>query len=417
MAFIQHPNVARVYDLWEDDASAWVAMELVPGQSLREVISQRGRLPLFEVEVILSQCASALDALHRAGMVHLDVKPANLIQAPDGTIKLIDFGLAQQAAQTQELLHGMAYGSAAYLSPEQASGDPVEAASDVYSLGCVVYELLTGRAPFEDPYRTRNSQEMLQAHLTLQPERPSEAVHDGSIPDWCDELVLWALLKDPDARLGSPGRFAELFAQGVDGELQAADIRRLRTQRTSRPVVRATAPAAVALPANPAPVSVLPDPAAPPKPRKRPLLLRLTNPLRPFLWRLVLALFVVNVLLAAVLYIQRGEIPGIISAEDTSLSAGETTTVLVDGLNLRSAPSMSSASMGVLSAGQQVYLRDAPVEAGGETWWPVTIGNPADGLDGYVWANGLDAGHQTVRDRIDLGIDNAVEWLKEKVSV
>lgn len=73
--------------------------------------------------------------------------------------------------------------------------------------------------------------------------------------------------------------------------------------------------------------------------------------------------------------------------------------------------------MGVLSAGQQVYLRDAPVEAGGETWWPVTIGNPADGLDGYVWANGLDAGHQTVRDRIDLGIDNAVEWLKEKVSV
>ncbi len=120
MAFIQHPNVARVYDLWEDDSSAWVAMELVPGKSLREVLAEQGPLPLFEVAVILNQCASALEKLHSAGMVHLDVKPANLIQTPDGTIKLIDFGLAQQADQTQELLHGMAYGSAAYLSPEQA---------------------------------------------------------------------------------------------------------------------------------------------------------------------------------------------------------------------------------------------------------------------------------------------------------
>ncbi len=111
---------------------------------------------MFEVEVILNQSASALEKLHSAGMVHLDVKPANLIQTPDGTIKLIDFGLAQQADQTQELLHGMAYGSAAYLSPEQAAGEQVDGASDVYSLGCVVYELLTGRTPFEDPYRTRS---------------------------------------------------------------------------------------------------------------------------------------------------------------------------------------------------------------------------------------------------------------------
>ena len=151
MAFIQHPNVARVYDLWEDDSSAWVAMELVPGQSLRDVLAERGALHFYDVEPILNQCASALDKLHRAGMVHLDVKPSNLIQTPDGVIKLIDFGLAQESDQAQELLHGMAYGSAAYLSPEQASGEAVSSASDVYSLGCVVYELLTDRTPFEDP--------------------------------------------------------------------------------------------------------------------------------------------------------------------------------------------------------------------------------------------------------------------------
>ena len=427
MAFIQHPNVARVYDLWEDDASAWVAMELVPGKSLRDVLAEQGPLSLYEVEVILNQCASALEKLHSAGMVHLDVKPANLIQTPDGTIKLIDFGLAQQSEQTQELLHGMAYGSAAYLSPEQASGEEVDAASDVYSLGCVVYELLTGRTPFEDPYRTRSSEEMLQAHLNLQPDRPSDANKSAGIPDWCDDLVLWALIKDPADRLHSPKRFAELFEQGVNGQLSAADVRKLRTSRIPRKrtavqdtvpsnsahavpyqvVAAAAAPEAVSAPAY------VPPPAAMRK--KRPYLLRLLNPMRPALWRLILALVVVNALLAGVLYVQRGEIPGIISANETALSAGDTTTVAVDGLNLRADAGMASTSMATLAQGQEVYLRGEPVEMDGETWWPVTVGNPADGLDGYVWAAGLNQGSQTVRERIDLGIDNAVERIKEKI--
>jgi tRNA A-37 threonylcarbamoyl transferase component Bud32 len=429
MAFIQHPNVARVYDLWEDDASAWVAMELVPGKSLRDVLAEQGTLSLYEVELILDQCASALEKLHSAGMVHLDVKPANLIQTPDGTIKLIDFGLAQQSDQTQELLHGMAYGSAAYLSPEQASGEAVDAGSDVYSLGCVVYELLTGRAPFEDPYRTRTSEEMLQAHLNRQPDRPSEANRSASIPDWCDELVLWALIKEPADRLNSPRRFAELFAQGVDGRLSAAEVRKLRTARMPRkqPVAIATAPAysgpsvpfqvvaAAAAPAVDAAASYsLPLPAAP---RKRPFLLRVLNPMRPALWRLIFALLVVNALLAAVLYVQRGEIPGIISANDTTLAAGDTTTVAVDGLNLRAEAGMASASMAALAEGQEVYLRGEPVELDGETWWPVTVGNPADGLDGYVWAEGLHNGGQTIRERIDLGIDHAVDRVKGAIGV
>lgn len=426
MAFIQHPNVARVYDLWEDDTSAWVAMELVPGKSLREILAEQGPLQLFEVAAILNQSASALEKLHTAGMVHLDVKPANLIQTPDGTIKLIDFGLAQQADKTQELLHGMAYGSAAYLSPEQAAGEQVNGASDVYSLGCVVYELLTGRAPFEDPYRTRTSEEMVQAHLNLQPDRLSDALPGADIPDWCDELVLWALIKDSADRLHSPKRFAELFEQGLHGTLSAAEVRTLRTSRPPRPSIasRATAPT-LSYSGQLGPHHEIPAAVSPPayevgtssKPRKPPLLIRLLNPMRPVFWRLILALLVVNLLLAGVLYVQRGEVPGIIEANNAALAMGDTTTVAVDGLNLRADAGMTAASMATLAKGQEVYLRDMPLQIDGETWWPVTVGNPADGLDGYVWSAGLNQRDQTIRERINSGIDRAIERFKEKIGV
>jgi serine/threonine-protein kinase len=418
MAFIQHPNVARVYDLWEDDQSAWVAMEYVPGESLRDVLAKHGPLSFYDIEPILSQSASALDKLHSSRMVHLDVKPANLIQTPDGTIKLIDFGLAQESHATQELLHGMAYGSAAYLSPEQAAGEEVGPASDIYSLGCVVYELLTGRAPFEDPYRSRTSQEMLQAHLHLQPDRPSEANKSAGIPDWCDELVLWALLKDPGARMSSPGKFAELYEQGVLGQLSAADVRKLRSARQPKATV-AAAPIAPAQSYRrlesdfPVQTVYRQEPAR----RKKPFLLRMLRPLRPFIWRLIAALLVLNLLLAGVLYVQRGEIPGIISAGTTALRSGQEATVAVDGLNLRTDAGMAADSIGILSAGQTVHLRGEPVTIDGDRWWPVTIGNPNDGLDGYVWENGLEHGKQTIRDRIDIGIDNAVDRVREKIGV
>ncbi len=139
--------------------------------------------------------------------------------------------------------------------------------------------------------------------------------------------------------------------------------------------------------------------------------------MRPALWRLIVALLVVNLLLAGVLYIQRGEIPGIIDANDTALAVGDTTTVAVDGLNLRANAGMTAVSMATLAEGQEVYLRDAPVQIDGETWWPVTVGNPADGLDGYVWSAGLKNGNETIRERIDSGIDNAIERIQEKIGV
>jgi hypothetical protein len=141
------------------------------------------------------------------------------------------------------------------------------------------------------------------------------------------------------------------------------------------------------------------------------------RPLRPFIWRLIAALLVLNLLLAGVLYVHRGEIPGIISAGTTALRSGQEARVAVDGLNLRTDAGMAAVSIGILSAGQTVYLRGEPVTIVGDRWWPVTIGNPNDGLDGYVWENGLEHGKQTIRDRIDIGIDNAVDRVREKIGV
>jgi hypothetical protein len=178
----------------------------------------------------------------------------------------------------------------------------------------------------------------------------------------------------------------------------------------------ATAPAQAYRSIDPTPAPQIAYPPAPSR-RKRPLLLRLFGPLRPFIWRLILALIVVNLLLAGALYVQRGEIPGIISAGGAELRSGSSATVAVDGLNLRTDAGMASPSIGTLSAGQTVYLRGEPVLIDGARWWPVTVGNPSDGLDGYVWENGLVHGKRTIRDRIDIGIDNAIDRIREKVGV
>ena len=148
MAFLDHPNVAKVYDLLDEGEAPWAVLEFVPGRSLKDVVGDRGALPPAEVADLLDQIASALDHVHDRKLVHLDIKPQNLLLTPDGLVKLIDFGLAQPAGSTQELIGGTTFGTAAYLSPEQAAGEPVDCTADVYALGCVVYELLTGQPPF-----------------------------------------------------------------------------------------------------------------------------------------------------------------------------------------------------------------------------------------------------------------------------
>ena len=147
-ALVNHEGIANVFDYGEEDGSAFLVMELVPGVALSTVLERERVLPTDKVLDIVAQTSSALQAAHAAGLVHRDIKPGNLLITPDGRVKITDFGIARIADQVPLTATGQVMGTVQYLSPEQASGHPASPSTDIYSLGIVAYECLAGRRPF-----------------------------------------------------------------------------------------------------------------------------------------------------------------------------------------------------------------------------------------------------------------------------
>ena len=147
-ALVNHEGIANVFDYGEEDGSAFLVMELVPGEALSSILEREHTLPTDKVLDIVAQTASALQAAHQAGLVHRDIKPGNLLITPDGRVKITDFGIARIADQVPLTATGQVMGTVQYLSPEQASGHPASPSTDIYSLGIVAYECLAGRRPF-----------------------------------------------------------------------------------------------------------------------------------------------------------------------------------------------------------------------------------------------------------------------------
>lgn len=147
-ALVNHEGIANVFDYGEEDGSAFLVMELVPGEALSTVLERERVLPTDKVLDIVAQTASALQAAHMAGLVHRDIKPGNLLITPEGRVKITDFGIARIADQVPLTATGQVMGTVQYLSPEQASGHPASPTTDIYSLGIVAYECLAGRRPF-----------------------------------------------------------------------------------------------------------------------------------------------------------------------------------------------------------------------------------------------------------------------------
>jgi eukaryotic-like serine/threonine-protein kinase len=233
-AAVTHPGVARVFDYGEvttadgSQPTAFLVMELVAGQPLSSLLARNGRLGLDRSLEIVGQAAVAVGAAHQAGLVHRDIKPANLLVGPDGTVKVTDFGVAQALGQGQDDQGELMLGTAGYLSPEQASGQPATAASDLYALGVVAYECLAGRRPFTGEHPMA----VALAHL-LDPPPPLPE----DVPVVVRGLVAQALAKQPTRRPPDASRFGDQLLSLREGlgiaELDAGGSgwRRLQQQR------------------------------------------------------------------------------------------------------------------------------------------------------------------------------------------
>jgi serine/threonine-protein kinase len=194
-ANLTHPNIVTVHDFGFDQDRLFIVMEYVPGKDLKQIIKNTGALPIPQASRLFVQACAGIGYAHRAGLVHCDIKPHNMLITPDNRLKVADFGIARALASINHDEQSQAiWGSPAYFSPEQAAGRAPSPASDVYSLGVVLFEILTGQLPFTNP----SPQELALLHRTVDP--PSPRYLNPEISPALEEIILKVLSKEPSAR-------------------------------------------------------------------------------------------------------------------------------------------------------------------------------------------------------------------------
>jgi len=194
-ANLTHPNIVTVHDFGLDHGQLFIVMEHVPGSDLKTLIKQRGRFTVEEAIPLIVQACAGIGYAHRAGLVHCDVKPHNMLVTPDKRLKVTDFGIARALATIHPEEHSsVVWGSPQYFSPEQAAGEALSPASDVYSLGIVLYEVLSGTLPFT----AGSAQELARLHLDSYPSPIREYLPE--IPQSLEQIVNKVLSKEPSAR-------------------------------------------------------------------------------------------------------------------------------------------------------------------------------------------------------------------------
>lgn len=212
-ALVNHEGIANVFDYGEEQGSAYIVMELVPGEPLSAIIEREGRLPSDRVLGIVAQTATALQAAHDAGLVHRDIKPGNLLITPEGRVKITDFGIARIADQVPLTATGQVMGTVQYLAPEQASGHTATSSTDIYSLGIVAYECLAGKRPFTGESQVAIA--MAQINDT-----PPPLPEDVPLP--VQRLVQSCLAKDAAGRPATAAKLAQAATALHRGNVQLA---------------------------------------------------------------------------------------------------------------------------------------------------------------------------------------------------
>jgi predicted Ser/Thr protein kinase len=262
-ASLEHPNIAGLRTALRIENQMAMVVEYVEGSGLDKLM-KAGRLPLGQVIDVAHQALAALAYAHSRGVVHRDIKPGNIMLTADGRVKLMDFGIARMASDRQLTKTGQLVGSLYYMSPEQVEGKTPDARSDLYSLGVTLYEMATGRKPFEGD----SEYSIMAGHLNETPRPPVEL--DPSLPASLNEVILLAMAKDPGARFQSAEAFGNALASiaGSMGLALTPVGDGTGTGSSSRNVVSMAdsvvgpAPAAAPPPAMPAPVAMAPVPAA-----------------------------------------------------------------------------------------------------------------------------------------------------------
>jgi serine/threonine-protein kinase len=202
VARLSHPNIVQIFDLGEEEDRLYIVMEYVEGESLAGLMAREERVAPEQAVEVAQQACLALECAHREGIVHRDVKPANLLLRNDGTLKVADFGIARSDQVTSHTQAGTVLGTASYLAPEQAAGEPVTLRADLYSLGAVAYELLTG----QPPRKIESLAQLAAAHSA--PIRPVRELAPD-VPEDLEAAIMRCLARNPDYR---PATAAELGA-------------------------------------------------------------------------------------------------------------------------------------------------------------------------------------------------------------
>jgi len=228
-ARVNHEGIANVYDYGEDSGSAFLVMELVPGDSLAKILEDRKQLPETEVLDIVAQTARALYSAHQEGLVHRDVKPGNLLITPEGHVKITDFGIARVADQVSLTATGQVMGTVQYLAPEQATGKPATPSTDIYSLGIVAYEALAGKRPF-----TGDNQMM----IAMSQIRDVPPALPESIDPAVSELIMECLAKKAAMRPATALELAQR-AEKLSGKAPVGQFN-TRMIETVKPVAETT---------------------------------------------------------------------------------------------------------------------------------------------------------------------------------
>jgi hypothetical protein len=256
-ASIEHPNVVPIYAAGEERGVPWIAMRYVPGSDLGRRVTREGRLEPAQAVALIAQVGNGLDAIHAAGLVHRDVKPANVLLSGDTDSEhayITDFGVARNVATQSGLTQtGRFVGTLDYVAPEQISGEPIDARVDVYALGCLLFKLLTGEVPFP----REGEAARLYAHLNDPPPAPS--LYEPSVSMALDDVVARAMSKSPDDRYPSAGDLGRAAQAALSGTAVSVPERTVAT-------------GAAATREREAPTQRLADEPEPPPGNRRPLL-------------------------------------------------------------------------------------------------------------------------------------------------